>query len=63
MADIFTILGVVVVVGAALTGISLACGYMTDRHDWVLPSFIWCVLMSTAMVSCCIIIHILKLGP
>lgn len=62
MAEIFTVVGVVVSVFVAISMTSLLVGLVTNPCDWELPSWIASVLMSTGFLSYFILVHILKLG-
>ena len=61
MADIFTIIGVIVVVFGALLFASWFAGLMINKSDWELPAWIWSVIISTILVSACVLFHTLKM--
>ena len=62
MADIFTIIGVIVIVFGALLFASWFIGKMIGGYDWELPAWIWSVVISTIIISACVLFHILKIS-
>ena len=62
MADIFTIIGVVVIVFGALLFVSWFAGYIGDKYNWELLAWFVSVIISTAIISACILCHILKMS-
>lgn len=61
MADIFTIIGVIIIVFGALLFASWFIGYIIDSDDWYLPAWLWSVFISTGIISGCIVYHVLKI--
>ena len=62
MTNAFTIIGAIVIVFVALLFVSWFVGFVIDRHDWVPLAWLWSVVISTAIISACILCHILEMS-
>lgn len=60
MAEIFTTIGVVVIVFGALLFVSWFIGKMIGGYDWELPAWMWSVVISTIIISAGVLHYILK---
>ena len=60
MTAIFASIGVIAITFGALLFVSWFIGNMIGGHDWELPAWIWSVVISTIIISACVLFHILK---